>query len=391
MKKLILAASILAGFAGVAQAQSHVTIYGVMDIGLNYTMSNGGKNQVQMESGYAQGSRLGFKGREDLGGGLAAIFQLENGFSVDTGGLGQGGRMFGRQSLVGLTSASAGTVTLGRQYDSVVDFLGPRTANGNWAGYAFSHPLDNDNTDDSYRINNALKYTSINYSGFQFGGAYGFGEEAGDNRKNRTFSLGASYDNGPLGLSVGYLQHDMPGSTAGGSVSKTDYNFLADKQKVFGAGINYALAATTLGFVYTNSNLTNPTATSYYGGDNNLLPDAAIGGNTALNTLKFNNYEISVKQQISPAFYVGAMYVYTQGKYDAAIGESKLKWNTFGVMADYNLSKRTDVYAQAVYQKVGGDTGSVGPNLGNGYIPGAGGVSDNQKQALLRVALRHAF
>ena len=123
MKKIILAAGLLSGVACMAQAQTNVTIYGVIDLGLNYTNNVGGKNDVQMESGYAQGSRLGFKGNEDLGGGLSALFQLENGFAADTGKLGQGGLMFGRQALVGLSSKTAGTVTLGRQYDSVVDFL----------------------------------------------------------------------------------------------------------------------------------------------------------------------------------------------------------------------------------------------------------------------------
>ncbi|WP_049017806.1 porin, partial [Burkholderia multivorans] len=130
--------------------QSSVTLYGVIDEGLNYTNNVGTGHVYEMASGYAQGSRWGLKGNEELGGGLKAVFQLENGFDVNTGRLNQGGRMFGRQAYVGLSSAQYGTVTFGRQYDSVVDYLAPTTANGNWGGYLLAHPFDNDNTDNSF-------------------------------------------------------------------------------------------------------------------------------------------------------------------------------------------------------------------------------------------------
>ncbi|MGS0742458.1 porin [Glaciimonas sp. GG7] len=386
MKKVILVAGLLSGIAGVAQAQTNVTIYGVIDLGMNYTNNVGGKNSVQMESGYAQGSRLGFKGNEDLGGGLSALFQLENGFAADTGKLGQGGLMFGRQAIVGLSSKTAGTVTLGRQYDSVVDYLGPMTANGNWAGYLFSHPLDNDNTDNSFRINNSLKYTSPSFSGLQFGGLYGFGETAGNNSKNRTYSLGASYANGPLTAGLAYMNMTAPGSSGagGGSVTGTDANFtgINSKQKIFGAGVNYALGATTVGFVYSRTNLSKPD-----GGNGYIASFAPAVG--TLNSMRFTNYELNAKYDVSAAFFVGAMYTYTQGTYDATGGKAKPKWSTLGLMADYSFSKRTDVYAQAAYQKVGGDL--TGSSLDQAYNTGSAGSSGNDKQAVVRIALRHKF
>ena len=116
--------------ASAAHAQSSVTLYGLIDAGLMYTnnvktsaTSHG--SLFQATSGTVNGSRFGLRGAEDLGGGLKAIFVLENGFNVQNGKLGQNGRMFGRQAFVGLSSSDFGTVTLGRQYDSLVDFVAP--------------------------------------------------------------------------------------------------------------------------------------------------------------------------------------------------------------------------------------------------------------------------
>jgi predicted porin len=333
-----------------------------------------------MASGYSQGNSWGLKGSEDLGGGVKAVFQLENGFEVNNGKLNQGGREFGRQAYVGLSSETAGTLTMGRQYDSVVDYLAPLTANGNWAGYLFSHPYDNDNTDDTFRIDNAVKYTSISYNGLQFGGLYGFSNSTGFSN-NRAYSIGASYTNGPLAIAAAFMNINKVGANTSGAVTTDDASFFATRERVFGAGINYTIASATLGFVYTNSNYSNPTGNAYLSSSTGLFPGAS--------SLKFNNFEINGKYQFTPAFYVGAMYTYTQGKYDAASGDASPKWHQFGLMADYNLSSRTDVYVQGTYQKVaGGQTGTV---LDNAFVTGTQGSSSTSKQFVARVALRHKF
>src|SRR5437868_4896157 len=101
MKKTAIAFALAAAFAGAAQAQSSVTVYGAVDLGLVLERGPAG-SVTKLSSGVEAGSRLGFKGTEDLGGGLSAKFVLEMGISVDNGGLNQGGAAFGRQSLVGL-------------------------------------------------------------------------------------------------------------------------------------------------------------------------------------------------------------------------------------------------------------------------------------------------
>lgn len=139
MKKSFLALAVLTAFAGVAHAQSSVTLYGIIDEGFNVNTNAGGKHLYNLTSGVLQGSRFGLRGTEDLGGGLKAIFVLENGFDVNSGKLGQGGLMFGRQAYVGLSS-QFGTVTLGRQYDSVVDYVGPWKLVINGAGTSLLTP-----------------------------------------------------------------------------------------------------------------------------------------------------------------------------------------------------------------------------------------------------------
>ena len=125
MKKTLMVAALTGVFATAAHAQSSVTLYGLIDAGITYTNNQQGHSNWKATSGSVNGSRWGLRGSEDLGGGLKAIFTLENGFNIMNGTNGQGGREFGRQAFVGLSSDQFGAVTLGRQYDSVVDYLGP--------------------------------------------------------------------------------------------------------------------------------------------------------------------------------------------------------------------------------------------------------------------------
>lgn len=137
----------------------------------------------------------------------------------------------------------------------------------------------------------------------------------------------------------------------------------------------------TVGFVYTKTDVKNPVSTVY-------LPTATFAG-LGLTATKFQNFEINGKYQLTPALFIGAQYVYTDGKFDAAAGTVKPKYHTIGLMADYNLSKRTDVYLQGAYQKVAGDkTGTIADG---GYVVGTDGPSASANQFAVRAAIRHKF
>jgi predicted porin len=389
MKKSLLALAALGAFAGVAHAQSSVTLYGIIDVGINMNTNAGGSHKYDMTSGELQGSRFGLRGTEDLGGGLKAIFVLENGFDVTNGKMGQGGLMFGRQAYVGLSS-QAGTVTLGRQYDSVVDYVGPLEVGDQWGGYIAAHPGDLDNFNNAYRTNNTIKYTSANYGGLQFGGTYSLGGQAGNFTGNQIWSLGAGYNNGPLVLGVGYLNARTPAASGGlfnnggtttaatAAVTNTIYGGFASANtyQVVGAGGAYTFGGATIGATYSNIRFGNL--------------GAAYASPFAGQTATFNNGELNFKYQLTPALLVGAAYDYTRGT--QVEGNSRAQYHQGALGVDYFLSKRTDVYVTGVYQHAVGDTlDSKGDVVAataniNNLTP-----STSQNQFVARVGIRHKF
>ena len=376
-------AGLLAGVAlAPAWAQSTVTLYGLADEGINYTSNVRGHALWEMMSGAAQGSRWGLKGSEDLGGGLTTVFQLENGVDLSSGHLMEGGRLFGRQAYVGLARADVGTLTFGRQYDSLVEYLAPLTANGNWGGFLFEHPYDNDNTDNSFRLDNAVQFNSSNFGGFRVGATYAFSNNPGQISTNNAQSVGASYTVGGLTLGTAYLNVTNPGANALGAVTTDDAGFVAARHRVYGAGINYLIYQLMVGFVYTHTDLKEPTSYSYISGT--IVPPGQH-----VTSLRFDNFELNANWTITPALMLGAMYDYTQAKLDASAGSYRPKYHTLGMMLDYNLSKRTDIYAQASYQRAIGANSET--SLDVAYTGGADDSSSTERQFVGRVGLRHKF
>jgi GBP family porin len=380
MKKTLMVAALTGVFATAAQAQSSVTLYGLIDAGITYTNNQQGHSNFKATSGSVNGSRWGLRGAEDLGGGLKAIFVLENGFNIFNGTLKQNSRLFGRQAFVGLASNQFGAVTLGRQYDSMVDYVGPLALTGTqYGGTQFAHPFDNDNLDNSFRVNNSVKYTSANFGGFKFGGMYGFSNEAGGFADNRAYSVGASYNYGPLNIAAAYLQlnNDVNQAVpnALGAVSG-DNPLAAGRQRTFGGGLSYAFGPATVGFVFTQTML-----------DNALGVTAAGTGGAAIpfseSHARFTNYEVNGRYSLTPALSVAGAYTYT----DSRISGESPKFHQVSLQTAYALSKRTDVYLQGEYQHV--SDGDNVPGLG-ATITGVG-VSSTENQVSATIGLRHRF
>ncbi|HEY1608713.1 MAG TPA: porin [Paraburkholderia sp.] len=349
MNKKIIVAAALSAVAATAHAQSSVTLYGMIDSGIVYTNNQGGGSAWQVQSSMLSSELWGLKGSEDLGGNLHAIFRLENGFNLQNGKTTYAGTMFGRQAYVGLQSDTYGTLTLGRQYDAVVDMLGPvsMAANGDGNNLA-AHPFDNDNIDDSFYIDNSVKYASPTVHGLQAEALYGFSNAAGGFSDNRAYSFGATYGNGPLNLAAAYLQLNNGSLSSGGAVSSNDFvNFPAARQRVMGVGGNYTFGPATVGLLWTRS----------------LFDDTQPGANSAImqsfDSLHFSNYEVNVHYALTPAVTLAGAYTFTQGGFSDAGGPASPKWHQVTLLADYSLSKRTDVYLEGAYQHAYGAAGSA--------------------------------
>jgi predicted porin len=351
MKKKLFALASISLCASLAQAQSNVTIYGLIDTGVTYyssaaTASGGNASLFRLDSGISQGSRIGFKGTEDLGGGLTAFFTLETGFAGDDGSLGQGGLIFGRQSFVGLSDKNLGSISVGRQYDFMANLggyamgaLSPAGSFG-WGLHAdAAHgTLLNDHIYAGDRTNNSVKYTRSNLGGFNFGAMYGFGEVAGNNTANRTVSAYAGYDNGPFSTGLGYT--DIKDATG------------INSSRAYGLGASYQLGAWKPFGVLTQ---TKSSATS----------------------AKATTYELGSVYALTPLWDLAAAYQFQSR--NNGIGNAQAVVAT----VDYKISKRTDLYFGAVYDR---DKGY------NAYPVFGGGIqSATGNQTALRLGMRHRF
>ncbi|SKD04672.1 Outer membrane protein (porin) [Burkholderia sp. CF099] len=381
MKKSMLAVALPALAAcGVAHAQSSVTLYGLIDEGLNFTSNANGHHGYQMVSGDTVGSRWGIRGSENLGGGLSAVFRLENGFNINNGALGQGGAEFGRQAYVGLSSNQYGTLTMGTQYDPTVDMWSGFTSAGNIIGDLSAHPYDNDNADWDYRIQNSVKYVSPTIAGFTSEAMYGFSNQAGGFANNRMYSAAGSYKMGPISAAVAYLKTNSGGATSTGALSSSTSVFTAQSQQNIDAGLSYTFTNNAVvSLAYSHVDVYNPTSNAYF----STQPSAG-----SQNSWKFDNYEINGQYFFKPDFWFAAAYTFTQAHIATTTGHFSPKWNQVSLMLDYDISKRTSVYLQGAYQHADGDTGL---EFDNANIIGSAGASSSGNQMVYRVAMMHRF
>ncbi|WP_321795671.1 porin [Caballeronia sp. J97] len=390
-KMLITGATTMITLTSAAHAQSSVTLYGLIDAGVTYTSNEitgtgGGHSNWQMTSGAVQDSRWGLRGAEDLGAGLKAVFTLENGFNVNNGQYSSGSRIFNRQAYVGVSSRDYGALTLGRQTDGMVDFVAPLSLTGTeFGGTHFAHPFDIDNLNDSFQINNAVKYMSPDFAGFRFGALYGFSNQAGGFTNNRAYSFGLSYVRGAWNFAFGYLQLNSSARTPGqlnanGAVTDTTASslqgvlstsavpvgVLADSQKTLGVGVNYSFGPAVAGFVYTQSKLTRFFQTNL--------------------SANFQNFEGNIRYALTPAIELSGAYTYSRAGGNGGGGIPH--WNQLSAMADYRFSRRTDVYVQGAWQRV--SPSGTSP-LGVAWINGVSDPSSTTTQLQATAGIRHRF
>ncbi|AZG13230.1 MULTISPECIES: porin [Cupriavidus] len=379
MKMKLFAAAVAALAAGGAYAQSSVTLYGVVDAGVEYANHQpgvaGSHDVVRLTSGNMSGSRWGLRGVEDLGGGLKGIFVLESGFNVDTGTQGQGNRLFGRQAFVGVQS-QFGTLSLGRHQTPLYDFglaFDPMAISTNYS-------ITTQDGGFASRADNSIKYTgtfggltgSLLYStgsntGATAGNAYqgNAGEVPGNYKLGREYAASLIYNGGPF--SIGAVYDEVNPGIA-----------LADDAKIRRASVagTYAFgpAKVFAGYRWAKAS------------DGARLAGGTLADGTVASS-RSNLYWLGMGYQLTPALSLtGAAY------YQDFNNTGADPWS-FVVSTDYAFSKRTDAYLNVSYAKnkdgstLGVSSGGPGAIAGSGFGTTQG--SANQFGAV--VGVRHKF
>ncbi|MCQ9329042.1 porin [Pelistega suis] len=373
MKKTLLVAALATGFAGVAHAESSVTLYGIVDAGYGVTKQTLKENGVTtsktsklgVRGGVQNGNRWGLKGVEDLGNGTAAIFQLEGGFDPANGNLGQSkageiGKVFGRQAFVGLTGESWGTFTIGRQYNAADSFVAPIDPFG--TGWRQAAATTTFGSGISTRYDSAIKYVSPDFGGFQFGvGLVHADDKVQDLVKvNRTkgtgVTVGAGYNNGPLQLGAGfdYLRAKKTTEIRATGVSTGTDNSI--KSWSLGAAYDFDVVKLHLMYGQTNDGL--------IGGNE----DFGLAHDSLVESAVWNKGGLRVKSWLAglsaPVGENGKLLFSYQGNRvknkEVALNGKRLNGHVWSLGYRQGLSKRTSVYAVASYGQA-----KFKDNLGN--------------------------
>jgi predicted porin len=336
LKKTLIAAALLAGFAGVAHAQSSVTLYGIVDTGYVNTKVDGKSAVNGINSGIGAGSRFGVRGSEDLGSGLKANFMLEAGFNSDDGTQSTAGQLFNRQSWVGLSSDQLGEFRLGLQ-----DSLGRSWFRGQINPFGNDYLQGKASTifdrfGPSDRIANSVMYYTPTFSGFQGAAGYstrvGTGAEtAGNDGDNSLYDLGVQYKYGNLLAVVTYeFQQGQDAIPA------------QRDQKNLEAGLTYDFGFAKLAAGYGNLKNANYGFTQPLG-----TTASALNGNARTE----NNYLIGVTVPFGASKVFATYQRNDHSNQNAGLNDKAI--NGYAVGYNYSLSKRTLVYALLTeYQNV---------------------------------------
>ncbi len=348
---------VLAAAASGASAQSTVTLYGIVDTGVEHLTNVGAGGDALTRMPNLTGSvpsRIGFRGSEDLGDGLRAVFNLETGFSPESGVLNQGGRMFGRQATVGLQS-SWGTFSVGRQNTMLTfgladaDILGP-----NVYGSSSIDPYI-----AGARVDNSIGWRK-SFSGVTLGATYSLGrdvtncvgESATDSKACREWSVLAKYDAPAWGAAFAIDELRGGAGGAGGLTSST----LTDKRTILNGYVKLSAAKLSAGLIRRDN-------------------------------------EGSVATPKSDLYWIGASYpVTSQFTLDGQIFRLDFKNSAneatlFALRGTYSLSKRTAVYG--TLGRIGND-GTLAISASGGTATGGAPAAGNSQTGFM-FGIRHAF
>lgn len=340
---LIASACLAATTASANDQTSNVEIYGNVDVGLTFISNTGGKSQWVMSSGIGRPSRLGFRGSESLGGGLRAIFVLENGINVDTGTQADASSFFNRESAVGLVSPTFGTIKLGRMPDFFFADIGvidstPLVQGGMTSGIiSISRP---------FGTPGAAPAVGLHYPGARYNNSIKWLKDIGPVRVGLMYGLGSENDHDKMHAAM--IRYENGGLAIGASYTKDNFTTALNARETAAVKAQYRTART---IYFANYGFGKDTRTK----------------------AKVQPLEIGFQYAATPAWRVGAGIGYTQAWNDA--GQKATLTQPFAGVK-YLLSKRTELYAMAAYSHtsnrnvvpatVGAPGGAAAPSTSNG-------------------------
>lgn len=367
-KKKIYQSTLLAvatlSCVGFASAQSSVTMYGNIDLGVSQINNQRGASATRIDSGNRMADRLGFRGIEDLGGGYKAVFVLESGFNSDDGSMKKVGVLFNRMSFVGLSSPY-GTVTAGHIPDFMYEYLRGQSS-GNMGLAYFFHPGNLDNQASQFQLDNAVKYESPTINGFTLGAMNGFGEQAGDFNKARSYSLGLKYKKENLTAALAStVSHNRAFNLAG----------TLGVAQVLGQKLSANPVAPDAVYANFNTDLSTSLGANAAYTMGQFTPHAMVSRiklETRAGTVTQNNVELGSD--------------YTIGRHTIGLSVMRstfedVTWKQVNLIEAYQLSKRSTVYAALAYQRAQNGYAAI-----SGLLP-----SNTRSQTAMRVGLNHMF
>lgn len=381
MKKSLLALAILGAFAGVAQAQTSVTIYGSFDAGVRNQRdqnANGNSRTTMSSIGTYNANRLGFKGVEDLGGGLNAHFTLEQGFNSSTGQLDTAtttNKLFNRSAFVGL-GGQWGSIDLGRQYTVAFKTVGAYDPfNYKYTGII---PTALSSISAGIRNDNDIQYTGT-FGPLTARAEYALGERTGGGSGGTAAAVGATFATGPFSVGAAYTKRNPDQRTVAQIAATAPTVAPIDRDNTHytvGGAFTFGPARIAAGYAREDQ-------------------DRVVSGETTQ-----KNAWVGGSYDITPALGLTAAYYHTKVDGFGAAGNSDGRRGLFIVGATYALSKRTNFYADVDYAKYKGAliTGSTGTAAataaglsGNGSQVGLASAPGQDSQVGVSVGINHLF
>ncbi|WER50777.1 porin [Cupriavidus sp. WKF15] len=370
MKRSAFLLAAMGLFVECANAQSSVTLYGVVDSNVEYVNNHGGVagasgSVFRVGSGGFASNRWGIRGIEDLGG-LSGVFTIESGFNVDTGTQFNASRLYDRQTFVGLKSSRLGQLTFGRQYTAFFRGL----ANYSPSAYAPMYEPITLMTGLNFRSDNTVSYEGqfgalTARANWTFGnGVFGSGETPGSIRANAGYGAALDYSGGDFGVTVAYDQYNPTASTLG------DPGIGKFRKAAIAAGYNLGQIRIFGGYRWGKNDYSNG-ATAYR--DDFLWAGVNYQATSALNFML--------------AYYYAKVHT-VQATFSGTASSPANPYQV-SLMSSYAFSKRTNVYLTTAYSKhaalgLGGVSATAGSSA---YQLGIG----KDSQFGTAIGIRHIF